>query len=78
MKSTNQSPMFLQPTELAELTGIKNGKKGKPREACQIEALKKMKVPHFVNAIGRPIVSRAVIECVGMAVKYETWKPTVL
>lgn len=54
--------MFLQPPEIAELTGVRSGLRGKTRETRQIEALRKMKIPHYVNAANRPIVARTTIE----------------
>lgn len=59
------SALFLTAEEVAELTGIRGGKKACPREFRQIQALRKMKIPHYVNAAGRPVVARAVI--VGIA-----------
>ncbi|MGS1041431.1 DUF4224 domain-containing protein [Burkholderia glumae] len=47
--------MFLSPVELAVLTGRKVKSK-------QVEALRKMGVPFFVNACGRAVVARAVVE----------------
>jgi hypothetical protein len=43
--------MFLSQEELVELTG-------KKRSRDQIDALKYMRVPHFVNTIGKPVVVR--------------------
>ena len=54
--------LFLTPDDIKELTGIKQGKAGKSREALQAAALRTMRIPFYVNAVGRPIVSRAVIE----------------
>lgn len=54
--------IFLTPEEVAELTGIRAGRCGKSREQRQIDALKAMKIPHYVNAAMRPVVARAVIE----------------
>ena len=56
------SDLFLEPDEIAKLTGVRGGHKGKTREARQIAILKAQKVPFYVNAAGRPIVARAVIE----------------
>lgn len=57
--------LFLTAEEIAELTGIRSGKDGKTREARQVATLRQMKIPHYINAVGRPIVARAVIEGVG-------------
>jgi len=56
------SQTFLAAEEISELTGIRTGKDGKSREQLQSVALKKMHIPHYVNARGRPIVARAIIE----------------
>ncbi|MEX3954727.1 DUF4224 domain-containing protein [Trinickia sp. EG282A] len=47
--------MFLSTQELVELTGRKV-------KAKQIEVLRRMGLPFFVNALGRPVVARAVVE----------------
>jgi hypothetical protein len=54
--------MFLQPNELAELTGVKIGRAGKTRGQCQAAALKAMRIPFYLNMAGRAIVARATIE----------------
>ncbi|WP_225585309.1 DUF4224 domain-containing protein [Acidovorax sp. ACV01] len=54
--------MFLTPEEVAELTGVRIGRNGKTREQLQIAQLKAMRIPHYVNAIDRPIVVRAILE----------------
>lgn len=54
--------MFLEQDDIKQLTGICRGCKGKTRFQLQIEVLKKMRIPHYVNAAGRPVVARAVIE----------------
>jgi hypothetical protein len=67
--------MFLTPEEIAVLTGRKVRSK-------QIEALRLMGIAFFVNAVGKPIVAKAVIEGrPGSAppVKLrEPWRPNVL
>ena len=71
--------IFLQPPEIAELTGVRSGLRGKTRETRQIEALRKMKIPHYVNAANRPIVARTTIE--GRTTANESaqaaWNPSV-
>ncbi|WP_082727505.1 DUF4224 domain-containing protein [Burkholderia sp. MSMB2157WGS] len=47
--------MFLSPLELAVLTGRKVKSK-------QVEALRRMGVPFFINACGRAVVARSAIE----------------
>lgn len=54
--------MFLEPQEIAELTGVRGGCKGKTREQRQIAVLRSQKVPFYVNAANRPVVARAVVE----------------
>jgi hypothetical protein len=54
--------MFLTIEEIAELTGIKRGRDGKPRAYFQCEHLRKLGIPFFPNASGEPKVARAVIE----------------
>ena len=49
------SNMFLNADELAELTGRKVKSK-------QIEALRRMALPFWVNALGKPVVARVAIE----------------
>ena len=54
--------MLLNSDEVAALTGCFGGTKGKTRSSRQIAQLKKMKIPHYINAADRPIVVRAMIE----------------
>ncbi|MBH2008352.1 MAG: DUF4224 domain-containing protein [Xanthomonadaceae bacterium] len=54
--------IFLAADEVAELTGIRIGKKGRTREQLQEIELNKMHIPHYVNAGGRVIVVRAILE----------------
>lgn len=72
--------MFLKPDEIATLTGIRGGAKGKTRSQRQVDALRKMGIPFFVNAAGRPVVTRAAIEGHQIEKKPETkeWSPAVL
>ena len=53
--------IFLLPDEIADLTDIRQGRNGKSREELQIVALKRMKLPYYISAIGRPKVARAII-----------------
>ncbi|MFA9284071.1 DUF4224 domain-containing protein [Comamonas sp. SY3] len=67
---------FLTPEEIKELTGVKQGKRGKSREVLQAAALRAMRIPFYINAVGRPIVVRAIIE--GSDKKEEaapSWEP---
>ncbi|OYQ41055.1 hypothetical protein CHU94_08055 [Rhodoferax sp. TH121] len=71
--------LFLSPDDIAELTGISRGEAGKTRFELQIAALKKMKVPHYVNAAGRPVVARAVIEGGAQPeIRQPTWEPRLV
>ncbi|MFM0649391.1 DUF4224 domain-containing protein [Paraburkholderia bryophila] len=47
--------MFLSTQELVQLTGRKV-------KAKQIDALRRMGIAFFVNALGRPVVTRAAVE----------------
>lgn len=47
--------MFLSPPELVTLTGRKVKSK-------QVEALRRMGLPFFINACGRAIVARSAVE----------------
>jgi len=49
------SSTFLDKDELAQLTGRK-------MKSLQIEALRKMGLPFFVNAVGQPVVPRSAID----------------
>jgi hypothetical protein len=49
------SDRFLTADELAELTGRKV-------KAKQIEVLRRMALPFWVNALGKPVVARVAIE----------------
>lgn len=71
--------IFLTQEDIAELTGIRYGKAGKTRYELQISALKKMKVPHYVNAAGRPVVARAVVEGAGQVENRQpSWEPRLV
>lgn len=47
--------IFLEPSDLATLTGRK-------LKSDQINQLRFMGIPFFVNAAGRPVVTRAAVE----------------
>lgn len=66
--------MFLTPSDLRILTG-------RARRAGQIEALRRMGIPFWVNAAGRPVVTRAAVEGHQVAKPTESpdsWSPAVL
>lgn len=59
---------FLADEDLAILTGRKVKSK-------QIEALRRMGLPFWVNAIGKPVVSCSVIDGRKEAAKPKKWTP---
>jgi Domain of unknown function (DUF4224) len=73
-------PIFLTLQEVAELTGIKIGRRGKNREQLQTDWLRGSGIPFWTNAQGRPIIARAAIE--GRTSEQEStpkkWQPKVL
>lgn len=66
--------MFLTPDDLRILTA-------RAHRAGQIEALKRMGIPYWVNAAGWPVVARAAVEG-GRAARQDsqpdTWTPKPL
>jgi hypothetical protein len=74
------SDTFLTQEEVAELTGVRTGRRGKTREERQIDWLRTSGIPFWANARGRPIIPRAAIE--GRQQTDEPvrkkWKPKVL
>lgn len=64
---------FLEPAEIATLTG----RKFKSR---QIDTLRRMAIPFFVNATGHPVVARAAIDGAKApaAEPKKPWVPKVL
>lgn len=70
--------LFLTTDEIKELTGVRGGKPGRTREQRQADCLRSMKIPFYLNAVGRPIVSRSAIE--GTKTKEAaplTWEPAI-
>ena len=68
------SDTFLDRKELKEFTG-------RSYVRLQIEALREMGVPFFVNGVGRPVVARAAIEGRGATITAppkKAWRPRVL
>ena len=64
--------MFLTPEEIEQLTGRKVKK-------LQVEQLRLMAIPFYVNAIGRPVVVRSVLEGKKEQVAIKPrWEPSVL
>jgi len=67
-------PLFLTDQEMIELTGRKVRR-------LQIEQLKRMLIPFHVNALGRPVVTRAVLAGAYTAKQEAThrgWAPRVV
>ncbi len=62
---------FLNAKELIDLTGRRIKSK-------QIEALRAMGLPFFINAIGKPVVSRSVIEGGKPVEPKKAWSPRAL
>ena len=65
--------LFLTKEELVTLTALR-------KKNLQIEQLRKMGVPFFVNAVNAPVVARASIEGrpASPTVPLEPWVPQVL
>ena len=57
---------FLSADDVRELTGRTNRK-------LQVDALRRMGIPFWINAIGRPVVPRTAIEGRKEAPKPTTW-----
>jgi hypothetical protein len=62
---------FLSADELIVLTGRKVKSK-------QVESLRKMGLPFFVNACGRPVVTRSAVETRPDRQAKPSWSPNVL
>jgi len=70
--------MFLDDEQLAELTGIRTGKNGKTREQLQCDHLRRVGIPFYPSARGRPIVVyEALVGRVSEQVK-KKWVPKPL
>jgi hypothetical protein len=64
--------LFIKPEEVRVLTGF--AQKGK-----QIEQLRRMGIPFFVNAAGRPVVSsHSFLAQTSQRQHEKVWKPAVL
>lgn len=72
--------VFLEPEDVALLTGIKRGRNGQSRDELQADQLRQMGVPFYLNAARRPIVARAAVEGgqVSRQEKSAAWQPAVL
>ena len=60
--------MFLSSQDISELTGRKT-------KAKQIEALLRMGLPFWVNAIGKPVVTLTALEGRRESPQEKTWTP---
>lgn len=58
IEQPSQDRLMLTDAEVAELTGINRGRQ------AQIDWLKANRIPHLVDAKGRPKVLRATIEAI--------------
>jgi hypothetical protein len=70
---------FLSPSDVAELTGIARGRKGKSREQLQVDQLRAMAIAFRINARGRPIVTWEAVN--GLPSRQEpakVWQSNVL
>jgi hypothetical protein len=65
------STTFLDENELSELTGRK-------MKSLQIDALRRMGIPFYVNATGHPVVTRSTIEGKKEEKPAKRWIPKVL
>lgn len=65
---------FLSSDELHDLTG-------RARKSLQIAELKRMRIHHWINAAGEPVVPRSAIEgrhASAASIKQQEWKPAAL
>jgi hypothetical protein len=71
--------IFLTPDEVAELTGIKRGRDKLTRNDLQVMQLRAMHIAFFINASGRPIVTKAAVEgTIEPRIQKQAWRPAVL
>ncbi|MBV6304879.1 DUF4224 domain-containing protein [Candidimonas humi] len=70
--------MFLNDEELAELTGIRKGRDGKSREQLQCEHLRKVGIPFYPNARGKPVVVTEALIGRQPEPSKPKWQPKVL
>jgi hypothetical protein len=71
LRRSGASMMFLNPDELALLTGFR-------RKGCQVEQLRRMGIAFYVNGCGRPVVARSAIEGIAAGASRHTWAPSVV
>jgi hypothetical protein len=71
--------MFLTPSEIATLTGIKTGRNGETREQLQIKQLRKMGITFVINARSAPVITWEAINGNRYSQAESTgWTPKVL
>jgi len=63
--------IFLAPDDVAILTG-------KKKKSCQVDQLRTMGIPFYINAAGRPVVTIAALEGKKVDELDNEWKPAVL
>ncbi|MBB5508091.1 DUF4224 domain-containing protein [Paraburkholderia atlantica] len=56
------SDTFLSSEEVAELTGVRIGRRGQTREELQVAWLRTSGIPFWTNARGKPIIARSAID----------------
>ncbi len=63
--------IFLTPEDVAYLTG-------KKKKSCQVDQLREMGIPFYINAAGRPVVTKSALEDKKIEKLDTEWKPAVL
>jgi hypothetical protein len=71
VQTTGAAAVFLNPDELALLTGFH-------RKGRQVEQLRRMGIAFFVNGCGRPVVARTAIEGSAVRTSPRAWAPSVV
>jgi hypothetical protein len=71
LRRIEATAMFLNPDELALLTGFR-------RKGRQVEQLRRMGIAFHVNGCGRPVVTRSAIEGRVEWRSPEKWAPSVV
>lgn len=63
--------IFLDDSDIADLTGRK-------RKSGQIDALRAMGIPFFINAANKPVVTKKAVEGGEVDAKPKTWQSNAL
>jgi hypothetical protein len=71
VQTTGAAAVFLNPDELALLTGFH-------RKGRQVDQLRRMGIAFYVNGCGRPVVARGAIEGNAAGTSSRTWAPSVV